>query len=359
MVDIWYPAESSTGTAAPYLDVQAFEKTLGEAGVRNQFRGASDAILNGVRTHAVIGAAFAVSAGGKSGRCPVLIFSPGGGMVREVYSAQMEDLASHGYIVAAISHPYYAILTLLPDGQSIQYDSKRWPATPSVEGVVSFNQLKWHSDDIRFVLSELISLSESTQANLPFGRFVDPTRIGAFGHSFGGMATALACQSDPRIEACLDEDGVAAMQPFYLDPRGWGMDQAYMLIERARRSTPPSDRDLKGMGLTSPKALDLIARLVADHDTALGRTAKGSYDIVLTNQNTTHMDFSDLGILGAQSTAELQMKEGFLQTVEKYTLAFFNQNLRGAPEPLIDNPTPSGLVVGIRRFKPGSSPYVK
>jgi predicted dienelactone hydrolase len=36
----------------------------------------------------------------------VLIFSPGGGMGREVYAAQPEDLASHGYVAAAISHPY-------------------------------------------------------------------------------------------------------------------------------------------------------------------------------------------------------------------------------------------------------------
>jgi hypothetical protein len=218
-VDIWYPADPSGGAVAPYLDTQAFEKVLGKAGFRKQFRDASDAILNGVSTHAVIDAPFAVSVGDRNRRCPFLIFSPGGGMVREVYSAEMEDLASHGYIVAAISHPYDAILTLLPDGRSIRYDSKRWPTTPSFDGVVSFNQLEWHAEDIRFVLNKLISISESPSANLPFGRFVDPARIGAFGHSFGGIAAALACQSEPHLKACLDQDGEAAMRPFYLDPR--------------------------------------------------------------------------------------------------------------------------------------------
>jgi hypothetical protein len=359
MVDIWYPAEPSNGVAAPYLDVQTFEKALGEAGFRRWFRDASDAILAGVTTHAVVGAPFASSAGGRDGRCPVLIFSPGEGMAREVYSAQLEDLASHGYIVAAISHPYDAMLMVLPDGRIIRYDSRRWPATPTLEGVVSFNQLQWHADDIRFVLSELIRTSESPKANLPFSRFVDPERIGAFGHSFGGMAAALACQSDTRIKACLDEDGEAAMQPFYLDPRGWGMDQAYMLLERARPSGPLSDLDVKGIGLDRPRVLELLARLEADHDTALRRTGKGSYDVVLTNQSTSHMDFSDLGILGAQSAPELQAKESFLRTVEEYTLAFFNENLRGTHEPLIDSLTPGGLVVGIRRFDPAPSPYIR
>jgi hypothetical protein len=359
MVDIWYPAEPSTGVVAPYLDVQAFEKALGEAGFRRWFRDASDAIIGGVTTHAVVGAPFAASAGGRDQRCPVLIFSPGDGMAREVYTAQLEDLASHGYIVAAISHPYDAMLMLLPDGRSIRYDSSRWPATPTLEGVVSFNQLQWHADDIRFVLSELIHISESPQVHLPFDRFVDPERIGAFGHSFGGMAAALACQSDARIKACLDEDGEAAMQPFYLDPRGWGMDQAYMLLERARPSGPLSDQDVKGIGLDRPRALELLARLEVDHDTALRRTGKGSYDVVLTNQNTSHMDFSDLGILGSQNTAEFQMKENFLRTVDEYTLAFFDENLRGVPEPLIHSLTPRGLVVGIRRFEPATSPCVK
>jgi hypothetical protein len=32
-------------------------------------------------------------------------------MISEVYSAQMEDLASHGYVVASITHPYDAVLT--------------------------------------------------------------------------------------------------------------------------------------------------------------------------------------------------------------------------------------------------------
>jgi len=30
-------------------------------------------------------------------------------MVREVYAAQLSDLASHGFIVAAITHPYDGI----------------------------------------------------------------------------------------------------------------------------------------------------------------------------------------------------------------------------------------------------------
>jgi len=90
MVDIWYPAESSTDPSTPYLDTSTFERALGTAGFRSQFRDASEVILEGVKTHAIIGAPFAGTALGKAKLSPVLIFSPGAGMAREMYTAQME-----------------------------------------------------------------------------------------------------------------------------------------------------------------------------------------------------------------------------------------------------------------------------
>src|SRR5215467_4096262 len=122
MVDVWYPAEASQGPPAPYLDAAAFERALGEAGLRRQLGAAYDAIRGGrVATHAVVSAPFSRAAG----RASVLIFSPGGGLVREVYAAQLEDLASHGFVVAAVTHPYDGIVSIFPDGHSITYDPKR------------------------------------------------------------------------------------------------------------------------------------------------------------------------------------------------------------------------------------------
>jgi hypothetical protein len=359
MVDIWYPAEPSTGTVAPYLDTLIFEKVLGTTGFRDQFRDASDAILKGVKTHAIIGASFAGSGRGKARPSPILIFSPGGGMVREVYTAQMEGLASHGYIVAAISHPYDAIVTVLPDGRFIQYDSKRWPAIPSLEGIVNLNQLEWHTEDIKFVIDQLIAAHETASSALPFAQYIDPLRIGAFGHSFGGMAAAHACQLDPRLKACLDEDGVAAKRPFYSDSRGWRIDQAFMLIERAAPTAPPSDRELAKMRVTRQKAEGLLRTLASDHVAALQNTGRGGYDIVLTNKNTSHMDFSDLSVLGAHDATELQAKKAFLSVVEAYTRAFFDEKLSGIPEPLIDSAAASGLVLSAERYQSVTAPCRK
>ena len=50
---------------------------------------------------------------------PVVILSPGLGNSRLVYSVRAQSLASHGYIVVSIDHPYDA-LTEFPDGTIIQ-----------------------------------------------------------------------------------------------------------------------------------------------------------------------------------------------------------------------------------------------
>lgn len=158
MVDIWYPADPSPGEPAAYLDVGAFLNTLGNDGFKQQFGEAQDAIKRGVRTHAVLHAPFAGTSTNFAKAAPLLVFSPGGGLIPQIYTAQMENLASHGYIVAAICHPYDAILTVLPGGRLIAYDSRRWPPIPSVEGTVNLNQLEWHTADIRFVLNYLRNL---------------------------------------------------------------------------------------------------------------------------------------------------------------------------------------------------------
>jgi predicted dienelactone hydrolase len=183
-VRVWYPAERSGGAPATYLDVAAFERAIGADGLKKQPGGAYEAVRAGsVVTHAIEHAPFA----GSLQRAPVLLFSPGGGMIGDLYTAQLEELASHGYVVAALTHSYDGFLALFPDGSSIAYDSKRWPTIPSFEGVANLNQLEWHTDDMLAVLDELTRLNGAVSSGVPFAGHLDLTHVGAFGHSFGGV----------------------------------------------------------------------------------------------------------------------------------------------------------------------------
>lgn len=353
MVDIWYPSESPQGTAAPHLDVPGYERALGADGFQKYFGNGSENIKKGVQTHAVLGAPYAQSAG----RSAVLIFSPGGGMVREAYSAQLEDLASHGYVVASISHPYDAIVTILPDGRFIAYSDKRWPVTPSVEGEANLNQLEWHANDIRFVLDELTRANLAGVSSPPFAGHLDLDRVGAFGHSFGGIAAAHACQLDRRFKACLNEDGVVAKRPLFLDGRGWAMDQAFMLILHDPPTRPLTDEQVVQMKMPRQRIEALVRKLDADQEAALRNTGQGSYRVRLRSEKVSHMDFSDLPLLAASDRVNAEELSDILATVRSYTLAFFNQYLRGMNSELLKEASPKNEFVDVvQRFEPTRFP---
>jgi predicted dienelactone hydrolase len=304
MVDIWYPAEPSNAAPADYMDAPAYEKAMGADGFQNFFREASETLRQGVKTHAFVAAPYARSAK----QSPVLIFSPGGGMVREVYAAQLEDLASHGYVIAAISHPYDAILTIFPDGRQIAYSDKRWPVTPSVEGEANLNELEWLANDIRFVLDELTRADLAASSALPFAGHLDLSRVGTFGHSFGGIAAAHACQLDRRFKACLNEDGVIAKRPLFLDARGWAMDQAFMLILHDPPTHPLTDEQVAKMKMPRQRIEALVKRLDADQEAALRNTGRGSYRVRLRSEKISHMDLA-ICLCSARTTLPMRKSE--------------------------------------------------
>jgi predicted dienelactone hydrolase len=349
VVDVWYPAdqvEPTESRRAKYLAVEEIERAIGPEGLKKQLGRSYGAVKAGVLTRALVEAPFAKPVRSS----PVLIFSPGGGMIRELYSSQLQDLASHGYVVAALTHTYDGFLTVFPDGSHVAFDGKRWPATPSIEGEVNLNQLEWHTDDMRIVLDEL----NGAASGLPFAGRLDFTRVGAFGHSFGGIAAAHACQTDQRIKACLNQDGAVASQPYFLDVRRWGMDQPFMLIERAPRTEPPSDQELAAMNLTRERLNEILKRLDTRRDRALRATGKGAYLVVLQRQGTSHMDFSDLQILGAATAEESEARRQFLAAVSRYTRAFFDRHLRGVRSAFLEASPTDAFVEEVRRFAPAT-----
>jgi predicted dienelactone hydrolase len=345
MVDIWYPAEPSDGPAAPYLDAAAFERAIGAAGLRRQLQGAYDVVKAGrVQTHAVAGAPFSRSVA----RTPVLIFSPGGGLVREIYAAQLEDLASHGFVIAALTHPNDGIVAVYPDGQSITYDAKRWPTIPSFEGEWNLNQLEWHARDIRFIVDELERTNRAPGA-LPFAGHLDLTRVGAFGHSFGGVAAAKACQTDRRIAACLNQDGLAGKRPFDVDGGSWAANQRFMLIERAGPTGLPPDEELAHMKMSRERAAEFLAQLDRGKDVAM-RLAGASYRVILDSAQTTHSDFTDLPMLAAQTDDDATARAHVVAVVRELTLAFFDWSLRGKHPAVLAKSPAEPVIQTISRF---------
>ncbi|WP_212982567.1 alpha/beta hydrolase [Paenibacillus cineris] len=54
---------------------------------------------------------------------PLIILSHGMGPGMVLHASQAEELASHGYVVAAIDHTYSTLATVFPDGRVTDYRS--------------------------------------------------------------------------------------------------------------------------------------------------------------------------------------------------------------------------------------------
>ena len=173
VIQIWYPAAAGTRPAS-YMPPAVARFLASSAGVQ-------PALLETVKLNATADAAPLTRRGG----WPVVLFSPGFGVERELYAGLVEDLASHGYIVVTIDHPHDASVVEFPDGHVVA-PSSQMDITAALAVRVA---------DTRFVLTELARLG---RAGFFAGR-LDLGHVGMFGHSLGGAAAASTMLVDPRI----------------------------------------------------------------------------------------------------------------------------------------------------------------
>ena len=285
--------------------------------------------------HAAEGASFARGLG----RCPVLVFSHGFGVLSRLYSGQLADLASHGYVVAAIAHTYETMATVFPDGRTLPFASEAWTAaTKTEEASIAYEngRMRWWADDVRFVLDQLTREDRRPRRRAPFSRHLDLRRVGVFGHSSGGRAAALACRNDRRVKACLNQDGLAMKLPFDTAAIP-GFAQPFLVFVRPPPPGRPTDEELAKMGLTWPALEALIRKLDAGQETALQTTGRGSYRVTLSMPGVSHMSFGDQPILQAADDAgRREQAVRNLETIRGYTRAFFDQSLRGARNTVLD-----------------------
>jgi hypothetical protein len=197
---VWYPAEPGTGSQAPYVpDLEDIKAGLIESG---EFNSIEVMGLRWVRTQSFEGAAVDSS----TDSYPLLVLSPGNATNVEFYGSLAEDLASNGYVVVGLNHPFQVTAMSLADGSVAVYDT----AADSVPGSVA-GKIAERVADVEFVLNRL--KREITNGHFLDGR-VDLSRIGVLGHSNGGLTAAEVCRTLPAVAACMNIDGQAASGPF-------------------------------------------------------------------------------------------------------------------------------------------------
>jgi dienelactone hydrolase len=203
LVWIWYPA--AAGPPAVMDDyIPAAVRPAGDRQGGTTFLGLLTRDLSKVHGHSLRNAA--VSPRERS--YPVVLMRAGGSSEVVNYSTLAEDLASHGYVVVGFDAPYRTGRVVFPDGRVLQRTPANNPELVSGGELARLGtrlQTAWTADT-RFVLDRLQQLNASDPSGAFTGR-LDLNRVGAFGHSFGGVTALQFCHDDSRCKAGIDVDG--------------------------------------------------------------------------------------------------------------------------------------------------------
>jgi dienelactone hydrolase len=314
MIQIWYPAaEDARGQFAPYR-----EKSI------TTFRSAHFSL---VKTNSILGVPLS-----KGERFPVLLYTPSWSGIRTECTFQVEELASHGYVVVGIDHPYSSKAVAFPDGRIARRKFVGEEDYSSEAAVDSFlktadQQIRLRTQDARFVLDVLERLNESDPERLLTGS-LDLTRVGIFGFSLGGGTSAETCWLDRRFKAGLDMGGLIAGEsmkqgtfaPFFFIFEGMYAVPPYALGANISSLTPSKRRDIE----FTRKQFDRMKSSLSKF---------GGYWMTIT-----HPEFCDSPFFSPLRRSSANPTE-IARVINKYARAFFDKYLKNVDQPLLDHPT--------------------
>ena len=285
----WYPATQGTGTPAHYVsDLDTIADGLVASGEVSQLEVSGLALI--------ADPARAAAEPAIDQPAPVVLLSPGNATNVEFYGALAEDLASHGYVVIGIDHPYQVAAVEVGGGVAV------YPGDPPLSEAAAVVPAKIDERiaDIRFVLDRL----ETHAAGLaPLAGHLDLSRIGVIGHSNGGIAAAGAC-ADARVDACANIDGQLAGGPF-----------------SARQD--PSAPSKPFLFLT--KEAEIHPRLAELFEAG----GAGTFRVVIPA--AAHDQFTDGAMFEPRVVPTASTADGVITIARGFSRAFFDHELRGAP----------------------------
>ena len=349
-VQIWYPAEPSRHEKPiPYMRHDA-----AHAFIRSENEKLPSFLLDHfalVRTHAYLGAAVARA----ESPFPVITYSPSGLMSDHL--ALSEELASHGYVVVCIGHPYWSPFVYGPSGEALPFDGKNeqyqaWWAEARSSSVVNamadvtvatvtadqertfdrLNELtplavqdlrRW-ADDIGFVLDQLDTINQGAGI---LARTLDLQRVGVMGFSKGGAAAGQFCVTDTRCKAGINLTGF-----MYGDIVDIDLQVPFFFVNEEELWCPDCYPN------------NLIFKQ-ADSD---------AYQMKI--RGARHSDFVyfpfDRGSLLSAGDKPAINGERMILILNEYSLAFFNKHLKGMTSTLLDGPSADFPEVDLISNKP-------
>ena len=314
VVHVWYPATGDAAGLAEYVpDLTA---------VRRVIHGPEADAWSRVKPHATSDAQVAAS----KERFPVVLFSPGNQMLSGLYSYLLEEIASHGYVVIGIDHPFDVRAVLVERDSVVPFADRAWPRIEMPIGPVPDPKSPYATfyrervavrvADARFVAAQLARPGAlgalSGQANT--------ARLAFLGHSIGGVAAGEACRSDSRFGACINLDGATTDGPFYLDGEVQHFAGTFVMLTKPFR---PSDERLAAWKISREE----WGRRRSENDRKYFEVpAGGAYRVTI--DGATHETFSDDPIvIAALRKGDATSERRLAATVRQLTLAVLEATL--------------------------------
>jgi Platelet-activating factor acetylhydrolase, isoform II len=230
---------------------------------------------------------------------PVVIFSPGNGTNIEFYSSLAGEIASQGYFVVGLNHPYDVPAVQISSGGVAPYNRDQWLLGAEAHQAYSKERIKVRTADVLFALGQL----EEINSNGPFAGLMDLDSVAAAGHSLGGITASEACKADKRLKACLNFDGLQQGGPFSMEETAIPPAQPFLFLTKESRLHPALIEQFESMS--------------------------ESYWVIV--HDATHESFTDGPLLQPALLPGPNRADRLMGLIEQYYLAFLDHTLKEFP----------------------------
>ena len=266
---------------------------------------------------------------GTAEKYPLAVYSHGACATLDANDSTCRELASHGYVVAAVAHPYHAIFVKDADGVTTSVDTEfmqlamSGPLTHSNAEMLKYYRdwMKTRTDDLNFVLDTILNGASEKEADV-LAR-IDREKIGLFGHSMGGAA----CEAVGRQRG--DIDAVIVLEGMMLGELT-GADETGFTYSHTPYPLP---------------LLDINSDSIASHgmEQMFGSREYVNFSVVkhaadareVTFRHAGHMNFCDLSFISpaiaAMTGVGSRNPRDCMITVNGIVLEYFDHYLKGDP----------------------------
>ncbi len=248
-------------------------------------------------------------------RWPILLYSPSLNSERRENLYKLVELASHGFVIAAMDHRE-TFASAFPNGAIVRGKPIDFTSPQAI-----YDALADRVADVHLAYDELVRRNAEDPG---WAGRLDFTRVGAFGFSMGGITSAELCRTDPRIHA------------------GAGMDGIFFIPELLETPLPKPFLFLRADNeeITMPDGRP------DDRLAVMENMTRDGYYIQISG--TVHWSFADLPLLTTRENFQATVGRPIHPLIEPhrvnelsagYLVSFFKKYLRNEDDHRLDDPS--------------------